>query len=320
MYIFKEVILLFYSEGDNINKKKLIKNIKIYGTILILSTSTFKLVDNNIYSYDNFNKTIESEHNINELDSYVLQGVCKVDEYYLVTAYNSIKDNYSKIYILDNNFNKVNEKKLDTTSHVGGITYDDRNKMIWITDNNGTISSYKKEDVLNEEQKIYKNRNIYVGDHLENISGQRSVAYIKYYDKKLYLGNYNWKNKSILKEYKIDEFGNIDHKYKIIKLPSFVQGVSFYEENDNKYLLISSSTGKILPSTLKIFEYLEDNDNYQENELIKYKTRPMMEELETNEDKLILVYESNAKIYESIINKSQNDIIKTNLNKLIKKL
>ena len=45
-----------------------------------------------------------------------------------------------------------------------------------------------------------------------------------------------------------------------------------------------------------------------------------MEELETNDDKLILVYDSNAKIYESIINKSQNDIIKSNLNILIKKL
>ena len=66
--------------------------------------------------------------------------------------------------------------------------------------------------------------------------------------------------------------------------------------------------------------YNEGNDNYQEKEIKKYKTRPMMEELETNDDKLILVYESNAKIYESIINKSQNDIIKSNLNILIKKL
>ena len=205
---------------------------------------------------------------------------------------------------------------------MGGITYDDRNELIWITDNNATISSYKKEDVLNfEENILYKYRNIYVGDYLENISGQRSVAYIKYYDEKLYLGNYNWKSKSILKEYEIDEYGNINHNYKIIKLPSFVQGISFYEEeDDNKYLLVSSSTGKILPSTLKIFEYNEGNDNYQEKEIKKYKTRPMMEELETNDDKLILVYESNAKIYESIINKSQNDIIKSNLNILIKKL
>ena len=238
-----------------------------------------------------------------------------------MTAYNSIKDNYSKIYILDKDFNRVTEKELDTTSHVGGITYDDRNELIWITDNNATISSYKKEDVLNlEEDRLYKYRNIYVGDYLDNISGQKSVAYIKYYDGRLYLGNYNWKRKSILKEYKIDEYSNIDHKYKIIKLPSFVQGISFYEEDDNKYLLVSSSTGKVLPSTLKIFEYDEEKDNYQENEIIKYKTRPMMEELETNDDKLILVYESNAKIYESIINKSQNDIIKSNLNILIKKL
>lgn len=167
---------------------------------------------------------------------------------------------------------------------------------------------------------MYKYRNIYVGDYLENISGQKSVAYIKYYDEKLYLGNYNWKSKSILKEYEIDEYGNINHNYNIIKLPSFVQGISFYEEDDNKYLLVSSSTGKILPSTLKIFEYNKGNDNYQEKEIKKYKTRPMMEELETDADKLILVYESNAKIYESIINKSQNDIIKSNLNILIKKL
>ena len=87
--------------------------------------------------------------------------------------------------------------------------------------------------------------------------------------------------------------------------------VVFYEDGDNEYIITSSSYGRFFKSELKIY----DSDTL---ELIKeLKTKAMMEEVIVDEDKLITLYESNAKIYKSL--KDNNDIIISDINKIITK-
>ena len=202
---------------------------------------------------------------------------------------------------------------LDTNSHVGGITYDSKHNNIWITDNDGCISAYDKDDVLNSDRYITsKYKNIDVGDMLQNIFGDVSAAYITCHDDKLYVGNYNFNPKSIIKEYNILDDGMIDEEhYKKYNVSQFVQGITFYEKDGVNYLITSSSLGKFLPSRLQIYDF----DTLEK--INEVKTQKMMEEILVDGDQLITLYESNAKIYKS--NDNDKDIIIMDINKILTK-
>ena len=290
--------------------KSLIKNLQVFGTILVLSVSSYHICDKAIGSNE-FHTTIEQEQNIDDLKDYVLQGLCKVDNKYLLSAYDCNHNNKSVIYILDEDLKKYTIKELDTYSHVGGITYDPKNELIWTTDTDGTITAYDKNEIFSYHPIITsKYKNIYVGDDLNNIFGKCSAAYITYNDNKLYVGNFNIKDNTIIKEYEIKDNGMIDtSNFNKITTSGFIQGITFYEENDKKYLIVSSSFGKHFDSTLQIYDY-ETLEKIKE-----IKTREMMEEIIVDDDKLITVYESNAKIYKR--HKKGTDIIISNINKII---
>lgn len=147
---------------------------------------------------------------------------------------------------------------------------------------------------------------------LQNIFGDVSAAYITCHDDKLYVGNYNFKPKSIIKEYNILDDGMIDEEhYKKYNVSQFVQGITFYEKDGVNYLITSSSLGKFLPSRLQIYDF----DTLEKvNEV---KTQKMMEEILVDGDQLITLYESNAKIYKS--NDNDKDIIIMDINKILTK-
>ena len=295
-------------------KRKLIKNLKIFSAVVVLSVSSYNLHDMEIGT-NYFHTTIEKQQSFDDLGDYVLQGLCKCDDKYLLTAYDWWHNDTSIIYILDDDLEEYTIKKLDTYSHVGGITYDPVNENIWITDTNGTISCYAKEEILSTHKITDTKRTVYVGDGLMNIFGDRSAAYVTYHDNKLYVGNFNFQNNTIIKEFEIKENGMIDtHDYREIKGPGFIQGITFYEdkENDKKYLLTSSSFGRHFNSNLRIYDF---NTLEKVNHI---KTKEMMEEIIIDDDKLITVYESNAKNYNKKDEKGA-DIIISNINKILSK-
>ena len=279
---------------------------------MILSVSSYGLCEKTIGTNE-FKSAIEREQNIDDLKDYVLQGLCKVDNKYLLSAYDYKHTDKSILYILDEDMKTYTIKELDTYSHVGGITYDPINEKIWITDNNGTIVAYDKEEILSYHPLINNNcKRIYVGSDLENIFGECSAAYITYYDDKLYVGNFNTKGNTIIKEYNVKEDGMLDVlNYKEFQVAGFIQGLTFYEENDKKYLIVSSSFGKHFDSTLKVYDF----DTLEK--IKEIKTNEMMEEIIVDDDKLITVYESNAKIYKN--RKRETDIIILDINKVLTK-
>jgi len=295
------------------NNTKLVRNLKIFGTIVVLTVSSYNISDKIINSNELYTSSIEQEQNIDELNDYVLQGLCKVDDKYLLTAYDSKKDKNSIIYILDEDLKNYKTKELDTNSHVGGITYDPINENVWITDINGTISCYDKDEIFSYKRKINsKYKNIDVRDKLNNFYGDTSAAYITYNDNKLYIGNFNKKNKTIIKEYDINKDGTIDsNNYKSLNISEYVQGIAFYEKDNKKYLITSSSYGRFFKSKLRIY----DCSNYEE--INEVTTKELMEEIIIDNDKLVTLYESNAKIYKN--NKHSADIIISDIDKILTK-
>ena len=293
--------------------KKAIKNLKIFGAVIVLTVSSYGINENIINNNQEFINSIEFEQNIDELDTYVLQGLCKVDNKYLITAYDYSHNNNSIIYVLDEDLKTYRKKELNTNSHVGGITYDPINNNIWVTDVDGTVTAYDKDEVLSFRYRLTpKFKNIYVGEELESFFGGRSVAYITYHDNKLYVGNYNNTKNTIIKEYNLLKDGDIDTtKYNSYNISGYIQGITFYENEENDYLITSSSYGRLFKSKLKIY----DADTLK---IVKeITTKEMMEEVIIDEDKLITLYESNAKIYKNL--KKSNDIIISDLNKILTK-
>ena len=300
-------------KGDDTINKKTIKNLKIFGAVAIITVSSYTISDKVINNTAEFNNTIIKEQSIDELNDYVLQGICKVDDKYLITAYDSKHKKNSIIYILDEDLKRYRIRELNTDSHVGGITYDNKHNNIWITDIDGTVTAYDKDDVLSYRYLIEpKFKNIYVGEELENFFGIHSVAYITYNDNKIYVGNFNRSKKSIIKEYNLLEDGNIDtSKYKSYNISDYVQGITFYEDKDKEYIITSSSYGRLFKSELKIYDF----DTLKLEKVLK--TKAMMEEVIVDNDKLITLYESNAEIYKSV--KENNDIIISDIDKIITK-
>ena len=289
------------------------RRIQIFATVALLTISSYNISNKIIDNHQEFDNSIITEQNIDDLSDYVLQGLCKVEDKYLLTAYDYNHENNSIIYVLDEDLKHYKIKELDTTSHVGGITYDPNNELVWITDIDGTVSAYSKEEVLGYKYNIEsKYKNIYVGDELDSFFGVCSAAYITYNDNKLYIGNFNTKGNTIIKEYDLLYNGMIDKtKYKKIKISSFIQGIAFYEKDDKKYLIVSTSYGRYFRSKLQIF------DAKTLEKIKDINTKEMMEEVIIDDDKLVTLYESNAKIYSD--NNKEADIIISDINKLLTK-
>ncbi len=217
-------------------------------------------------------------------EGYIFQGITKVEEMYLITAYK--KGSNSIIFIYDNDFDLIRRTHLYNNAHVGGICYDD-DSTIYITDKHGTISAYDLNEVLNNDLVYPKKEKVDVSDKLINIFGQTACAYIQHHRDLLFLGNFNKKEKSILKIYKESKLGK---EFKVIEdFAPLVQGITL----NDKYLLVSSSFGALNKSIVSIYEYDKEFN-------LELKTRiklpPMLEQIHLDHNELICLFEINSYI------------------------
>lgn len=262
----------------------------------------------------------EDKFSINDLGDYVLQGLWEVGDYLFISAYDSSdKRNNSIIYIIDKNYKVIKKTTLDNNSHVGGICYDKDHGVFWITDKKGTISSYTYDDVFNKDEVSPKYKKIDVGScDLLNYKNSPSVAYICYFDKRLFLGNYSKNGKGLLKEFKIKYNGSIDllSEKKSLFFDG-VQGLYLYEKDNDIYMLVSISFGRYKKSILRVLKYQENIKSYLEVSYKDIDMPPMMEQIIVNKNnKLMTLYESNGKKYKTLFNRNK-DVCIVDINKII---
>lgn len=247
------------------------------------------------------------------LGHMVLQGICSARGNLFITAYDSSRDkNNSMVYILDKNNICIKDVVLYNNSHVGGICYDDKNEMFWITDKGGTISGYPYEAIVNSKDMCFpKFKKVDVGSNdLINYQNEASVAYIAYDDGKIFVGNFSINGNGLLKSFAVSKDGNILlDSCKKVKFIDKVQGIAFYRKDDCKYLIASNSFGRFNKSKLKIFKYDEEVTDYSNQEFNSYDMPPMIEQIAVNKNNnLITIYESNAHKYK-VLGKKRDDVI-----------
>lgn len=316
---------------EQVNKLKSRKNRKVtkiaafaLATILTLPSGleASGLTPGVLSSVVTYNQILDDQYSIDNLDTMVLQGICTVGENTFITAYDSSwKMKNSVVYILDKNNECIKKVKLYNNSHVGGICYDDKNEMFWITDKYGTISGYTYDSIFYDDvDKVYpKYRKLDVGSKdLTNYKGWPSVAYITYHEGKLFLGNFTTNGNALLKSFDIKDDGSVDlSSCKKAKFIDKVQGISFYKKDGTDYLLVSTSYGQRAKSELKIFKFDEMWRDYNNSAAIKMDMPPMMEQITFNEKgNLMAVFESNASKFKRV-KKNGSDVVVTNIEPVV---
>lgn len=303
----------------------------------VMSGSTVSVFNSEYYlnSFYNVNAPIiSSEYTAsNEMwdiplfDNMVPQGITFIDDYIATTSYSSDKKANSCVYILDNEGQIINTCDIGNKAHVGGIAYDEANSLVWITGINGCVNAYSKNSILyrNSASPIYSNIN--VGKGLINYKNPlyNSVSFLTVYNNELYVGNFSLSNNAYIKKYEI----SINSRTKeltlgyrgSIKIPSKVQGVTFYEQNDNTYMLFSRSYGNGVDSLLQIYEYKEEIEDYNcIDDYVCIEMPAMLEQITVKGDKLYSIYESAADKYTNKKGNITDNICSLDIEPLVNKL
>ncbi len=214
-------------------------------------------------------------------DGYTVQGFTYTNDKMLVSAY---KKNYlSIIYVYNKNGELEGKIYTDTVAHVGGLTFDYKNKILFMSDKNGKTVAYdyvklmeKKEKDNNYEISLVDTSKIKIKQKIDdsklevnndvridnNIAvndltkvGKNSTMYS--FADKIYVATYDTDSKGQLvefnTEYKREEntlFYDDTSKIDFIKN---VQGVAVTAYKGKKYLLATQSVGTA-PSQVLLYD------------------------------------------------------------------
>ena len=214
------------------------KLFKKYGLDILFNDSNLDY--KGVFSYD-----IDYSNIIN--DNFIVQGICKSDEYFFISAYSKDKVN-SRVYIYKDEFIKYVE--LDNNSHVGGITYCDKG-YLFITEKNGKVNCYKYSDFV-DGIVTRVDCNINISNELE---GNVSAATLYYYDGCLYVCTCSYIGRMV--KYKL--LDDLSYEVSVYNnLPACIQGICVFKYMDNLYYLFSQSYSK----TKSCIKLLDSNFNF----------------------------------------------------------
>lgn len=243
--------------------------------------------------------------NIHKKDNYVYQGICTYKDLLFITSYDYTYELNSKITIVKDQ-TIIHETILNINSHVGGIAIDCENEIVWVTGSCGCISGYHLDSVINQNSVTPIFDKVKVADDLVNIYGINSVAYLTIYKNKLFVGNYNTGDKSIIKVFAINKDGSINtKKVSVINSPNYIQGITFVNKDNKDYLFVSSSYGT-LKSNIKIYEYNSNIKDLRNINMTLIKLPPMLEQIYISDYRLYTIFESNAKKFRNFFIKNMD--------------
>ena len=291
-----------------------------HGLDSYLKKNPYKFYDidkNNVISM--VDDSFETTNSLPSLNSYVPQGIALSDEYIFVSLYDSYKRNESIIYVLNYDYELINTVSLDCFSHVGGISFDSENNLLWVSGTHGSIRAYNVDDLISKEKAVATFVDEEIGKDLINFRGEKSISYLTIYNGKLYVGSFTLLQNTKMKVYDIENQDGIKLTYlDKIMVPSKVQGVTFFEKDNKEYVAFSRSYGSDFDSFIQIYKFDEDFD-CDNDECVTVRLRPMLEQIIADSDgTLYTVFESNARLYSD--GSVYNDINSFNAGSLIKKI
>ena len=211
-------------------------------------------------------------------EQMVPQGICVTDDYMLITAYDSAKNNRKRdkknwhkpnnsvLYVLSNQ--KPSERKLLTTivlpdvNHVGGVAFDGKN--IWIAKSTTRQCSRISYDVI--KQAVNSGLASYqLSSYCENVPCGAVASFLAHYDGMLWVGTYRngMNNMGSLRGYNINQKNTPEGmKYELQKreeivIPGYANGVEFAEIGGKSYMAVVTSRGRFFNSEIYFYNILK---------------------------------------------------------------
>ena len=265
----------------------------------------------NYYEYYSYLKRNIFKLKFNDIE--VPQGLCIIKDKVYITCYKI--DNTTSIVIeFDMNGNRLRTIDLHNRSHVGGISYDEKHNLVFICDTNGKVSSYNYNNF--EKKNSYEVAGIKGEKLLEK--NKLVCSYLTCYNGRLFVGSFNLRNNGFVKVFDIlrEEDGIYLKFLYDIKVPKKTQGLTFYEYNKKVYLFISRSYGRRNNSKLNIYNYDSNRREYLTKDRI-ITLPPMLEQITTYNNELVLLFESNAFKYRNTCKYVIDNLVSLNITKLI---
>ncbi|HBA37774.1 MAG TPA: hypothetical protein DCY94_03540 [Firmicutes bacterium] len=258
----------------------------------VLTSDVERLFD----SYPDLKKTaVNTSMKIPIYKSYVPQGLTVEENHLFITAYDSIGKMPSSCTVLNQFGEPIHVTSLDTTSHVGAVSYDSKRDLLWIPTGVGELSAYDFYDVIDNENVIAA----FDFEHLVNYF----IDYITIDGDFLFIGQFSPKENGIVTKFKIEgEYANISLKrMNAFVVPPKVQGMTFYSDENSKYMFLSRSYGRHNSSLLEVYSYRDDIVDFTDSDLevAVLKLPPMLEQIQVYESKIYTLFESSALKYEN---------------------
>ena len=258
-----------------------------------------------IFTDEETSNSYESSLNSTLINSlFVPQGLTFNEDFSFISFYDYSSINKSIIKVFTHDGRLVNTFTLPNRGHVGGISYDYNNNLLWVASTYGTVDAYRVNDVICNDKFIPYYSKLDLGKGLPSYANplNNSISYMTIYKDQLFVGNFQLFQKCTVKRYKIsiDSQQNVNLEFLgSFLVPDRVQGLTIYEKDADAYLLLSRSFGNGESSSLQIYKYFDYVKDYTNPLLVSkcFKFPAMMEQVETFDDKLYSLYEYESKIY-----------------------
>lgn len=182
-------------------------------------------------------------------DNYVVQGFTISRDYAMISAYNKFGAK-SRIYLYEKSgvFSKYIE--LDNSSHVGGISYDYINDLVYVTGSHGVINVYSYPELIGGSLVRVESEL----DISKVLNEKCSAATLYFYDNKLYVGTFEGYGKMVIFDISFKKNKVIILDSSVVReLPPAIQGIAVFRKNNNLYYLFSQSYSK-LKSIIKMYD------------------------------------------------------------------
>lgn len=239
------------------------------------------------------------------------QGIVKAGKYLLITAYSHSHKYDSVIQVLAaDNGKYLKTIVLESTFHVGGITYDPINKKVWIC----TLSAQNKAQVASidlaiiEKADFSKDQKAIDFNQEVNLGKINQASFICYQKNSLYIGFFDQNNDGLLTRYDLQKDGSFDKDFgktvnlksgnhlsmpeKIYSIDQKMQGMTFYK---NK-IILSKSFGPT-DSELLVYDYTGNDINLDTDAVQTIKAPPYLEQTYTDGNTLYTLFESGSIAY-----------------------
>lgn len=137
--------------------------------------------------------------------------------------------------------------------------------------------------------------------YTENVYCGVKASFITYYDETLWIGTHHAKGggNGTLSGYKIHhtEEGTQLQLERRMDIPTYAQGVSFIEEEETCYMLLSVSWGRFRDSKMYLYEMKQQGEKTVLTRKAQYTLPPMSQELISEGGCTYILFESAATCY-----------------------